>query len=231
MTAKLPFRTELKEVLRYLGYRKGEEEAPAEVLAQCRECLAELEETATPRSVRAFYDLKAREEGSSGEVPVVEIPEAGLSIRSRSLARNLRGCTRVCLFAATIGPAPDRLIARESVRSMSRAVVVQAAAAAMIEGYCDEINRQIAEEAGREELHCRPRFSPGYGDVPLTVQREIAQILQMGKRAGITLTEGLLMMPSKSVTALVGLSPSRTSCILQGCEACGMRESCQYSRD
>lgn len=230
MKADLTFQTQIKEVLRFLGYRKKGEEAPPEVLKECRECLAMLEETVTPRYVHAFYDLQIRDEESTGEKPVLELPEAGLLIRSAALGRNLKGCTKVCLFAATIGSSPDRLIARESVRSMSRAVVLQAAAAAMVEAYCDEVNRQIAEEAASEGLYCRPRFSPGYGDVPLTVQTEIAQILQMGKKAGITLTKSLLMMPSKSVTALVGLSPQKKECVIRGCEACGMRERCDYSR-
>ena len=156
---------------------------------------------------------------------------AGMEIHSRSLSRNLRGCENVYLMAATLGIGPDRLIARASVRHMSRAVTLQAAAAAMIEVWCDEVNQKIIREASEQGLYCRPRFSPGYGDFPLEYQQDFAQILRIQKEIGVSLTESFLMIPTKSVTAIIGITGEKQKCVLQGCEVCEQAPVCAFSRD
>ena len=167
----------------------------------------------------------------SDEKPGTELLSiAGMKIQSRSLCRNLRDCKSAYLMAATLGIGPDRLIARASVAKMSRAVILQAAAAAMIEAWCDEVNQKIIKEAEDQGLYCRPRFSPGYGDFSLEYQKDFAQILRIQKEIGVSLTQSLLMMPSKSVTAVIGLSPVKKECALHGCEVCSKAEECSFSR-
>ena len=72
------------------------------------------------------------------------------------------------------------------------------------------MNRQTGLRAGfrKEGLALRPRFSPGYGDLPLEFQRDFFRILRPQRRIGVTLTDACLMVPSKSVTALVGIYPA-----------------------
>ena len=166
---------------------------------------------------------------TEAELPMLRI--AGMEIRSRSLSRNLRGCENVYLMAATLGIGPDRLIARASVTHMSRAVTLQAAAAAMIESWCDEVNQKIIREASEQGFYCRPRFSPGYGDFPLEYQQDFAQILRMQKEIGVSLTESLLMIPTKSVTAVIGITGDRQDCVLHGCEVCEQAPHCAFSRN
>lgn len=200
-------------------------------------CLEELERAVTPRFVFRRYQIewavewaenavKARQD--SPQAPLIQI--AGMEIRSRSLSRNLQGCHSAYLMAATLGIGPDRLIARASVSQMSRAVIFQAAAAAMIESWCDEVNKMIIQEAAEEGLYCRPRFSPGYGDFPLEFQTSFARILRIQKEIGVSLTESMLMMPSKSVTAVIGLSHENRQCVLHGCETCSKSGECAFSR-
>ena len=113
---------------------------------------------------------------------------------------------------------------------MSRAVIYQAAAAAMIEAWSDEVNSRIIQEAAKEGLFCRPRFSPGYGDFSLAYQSDFARILRIQKEIGVSLTESMLMMPSKSVTAVIGLSRRDEKCVLHGCEVCSKANGCAFSR-
>ena len=223
---------EKREIYRYLGYRR--QQPDGEVVQLVDRCLANLQEAVTPRYVYRKYPvgLTPAGEGPGAEnaegIPLLRIE--GMEIRSRSLSRNLRGCEAVYLMGATLGIGPDRLIARASVTQMSRAVALQAAAAAMIEAFSDEVNRKIIEEAGAQGLYCRPRFSPGYGDFPLEFQKDFAQILRLQKEIGVSLTESLLMMPSKSVTAVIGLSGAKDGCVLHGCEACAKVKDCIFSR-
>ncbi len=223
-----------REIYRYLGYQGR---VPDEnVLREVDRCLEELREAVTPRFVYRQYPIE-RFFGDNIERPFLDekpgaelLSIAGMKIQSRSLCRNLRDCKSAYLMAATLGIGPDRLIARASVAKMSRAVILQAAAAAMIEAWCDEVNQKIIKEAEDQGLYCRPRFSPGYGDFSLEYQKDFAQILRIQKEIGVSLTQSLLMMPSKSVTAVIGLSPVKKECALHGCEVCLKAEECSFSR-
>ena len=210
---------ERSEVLRYLGYRGAQ---PDEMFEQNLDrCIAELQSAAAPKSVFQAFELSHLAEGT--------MKTGGALIRSKNLARTLKGCTSVYLMAATLGLAVDRLITRASAVRMSDAVLYQAAAAAMIEAYCDEVNDTLREEAERVGLYCRPRFSPGYGDFRIEHQRDISRLLDTPRKIGLTVTESCLLVPIKSVTAVIGLSNSPQPCHRKGCEECS-KQDCAFRR-
>ena len=142
-----------------------------------------------------------------------------IQVSSRDLAKNLQACDKVILFAATIGVEIDRLIGKYSRISPAKALMMQAIGAERIESLCDvfcedmenaciEHDSVLKEGVSRQSqgAHClRPRFSPGYGDLPLEVQKDIFKILDCPKQIGLSLNDSLLMSPSKSVTAFVGI--------------------------
>jgi cobalamin-dependent methionine synthase I len=121
-------------------------------------------------------------------------------------------------------------VKRAEIRDMLKAYTYQAVGAAMAEAWCDEVNEKIVTEAKERGLFTRPRFSPGYGDFPLEVQKDFEKILAMPKSIGVSLSESLLMTPTKSITAVIGLSDKATDCHRAGCEECSMHETCEYSR-
>ena len=208
------------EVYRYLGYRKGVPEG--EVRYVVEQCVEDLVSQAELRSVARRFPLKFLGDN--------RFLIGDMELESRALSRNMRGCDEAYLMAATIGFAMDRLAARAAaIGRMSRAVIYQAAGAMLIESYCDALNRKLKEEAAAEGKFLRPRFSPGYGDLPLAIQPELFRVLEIQKHTGITLTESLLMMPTKSVTALIGVSPEDSHCVLQGCESCS-KTNCSFRR-
>lgn len=208
-----------KEILRYLGY--GKKEADEAVQELLEECWKELCQAAVFRFVSRSYPLRL--EGQS------HIDLTCFQTESRDLMKNLRGCDEVILFAATLGSQVDLLIHRYNRLQVSKAVVLQAAAAAMLEDHCDRQNEIFRQEQAARGRYLRPRFSPGYGDFSLECQRELTAALEAGKRIGITLTDSLLMAPSKSVTAVIGVSSQDASCLLKGCEVC-KKTDCEYRR-
>lgn len=210
----------LGETLRYLGY-KGQT-ADCQILSLAETCWRELEEAADRRACWQEYGLVF--------LPGGEIDMECLRVKSRALLKNLEGCERAALFAATLGVRVDRLIRRCCHLRMSKAVVMQAAAAAMLEDYCDEVNEKLRREYQGQGWYLRPRFSPGYGDFPLECQPGLLRGLEAGRRVGITLTDSLLMVPSKSVTAVIGLSRHEARCTRTGCEACA-RTDCGYRKE
>ena len=122
---------------------------------------------------------------------------------SASLRRHLAGCDAVILFAATAGMDMERLILRARAVSPLHGLCMHAVGAAVIEEACDRLCGELkAAFPGRTLLS---RFSPGYGDVPLAMQKDVFAALDCEKRLGLTLTDSLLMQPSKSVTAVVGM--------------------------
>lgn len=209
-----------REVYRYLGYRQREPEP--EVREAVEDCIAELTACVEPKRYYRVFPLAINGES--------DIRIGDLRLDSRDLAKNLRGCSEACLMGATLGLGPDRLYQRASALGrMSRAVMLQAAAAAMIEAWCDSVNKEVRDDAAARGLYVRPRFSPGYGDLGLDCQEELFRVLELPKRIGVTLTAGLLMIPTKSVTAVIGLSKTDGGSCAGGCASCG-RTDCAFRR-
>lgn len=212
------------EVLRYLGYRNPRTSKPDEQTeALIDSCIEEVQRTAEPKSVYRVYPLY-REESEN------RIDGGCFVTRSENLCKNLRDCEQILVFAATLGVGIDRLLTRYGKLAVSRAIVMQAVTASAIEGYCNELNEGWKRTFANEGWYLRPRFSPGYGDFSLENQKAIIQALEAGKWTGITLTDSLLMMPSKSVTAVIGMSRTAGHCVLEGCEVCEKLD-CMYRRD
>jgi hypothetical protein len=222
--------TDRKEVRRYLGYYG--KKADAAIEEQIGFCLEEMCTAAEPGAVFRRCGLILHDDG---RIRITALPEDRIQgtlmeTASKSLARNLQGCCGAYLMAVTLGQGPDLVVRRAAVLSPGKMVICQAAGAAMAEAWCDEVNREIREEASRLGFACRPRFSPGYGDLPLTLQKDFETALEMKKEIGISLTDSLLMVPTKSVTAIIGLTREDTDCDIQGCDSCSSAEGCSYRR-
>ncbi len=111
---------------------------------------------------------------------------------------------------------------------MGAAVILDACGSAWVEAGCDEAERELKERLSPRYL--TDRFSPGYGDLPLAVQPAMLGALNAERRLGVHLTESLLMTPSKSVTAVLGVSDEPQPARVRGCGYCAMRETCDYRK-
>ena len=146
--------TDRKEALRYLGLGKHEPDPETERLLE--ECIREAESAADFRHLIREYPLIMEDDGT--------INGGCFRVKSENLRKNLAGCDSVLVMAVTVGAQVDRLLARYGKLSVAKAVVMQAAAAAMVEAYCNELNAGWKKEYLEKDLYLRPRFSPGYGD-------------------------------------------------------------------
>lgn len=195
-----------KEILRYAGCK----EADSGISALLRACINEAKDKLTYKV--CYRELSVT---TNGNVCNLE----AFRLQSQKLAVNLKGCKKVILFAATVGVELDRLIAKYGRISPSKALMLQAIGAERIEALCDVFCADIARDMN---VGLKPRFSPGYGDLPLESQKDIFAVLECEKRIGLTLTDSLLMSPSKSVTAFVGIGGKKKQ-IKNKCSACNMR--------
>ena len=181
-----------KEIFRYLGCPSPD----VDTRALLSECLAELRTKLIYKVCYREFNLKI-----DGEV----CDFGAFKVSSRGLAKNLCGCKKAVLFAATIGIEIDRLIARNSRLSPAKALMLQAIGAERIEALCDRFCDDMKTEYGK----LKPRFSPGYGDLPINIQKTVFSQLDCPRRVGVFLNESLIMSPSKSVTAFVGIAEGR----------------------
>lgn len=208
-----------EEVLRYLGYRGQEisDDFMGEVLA----CESEMLARAKPKSVFAIFDRIDTPDG-------IALSGTTLILPGNDIKNHLAGCTKVALLAATLSSDADRLIASAQVESMTKSLILDASADALIEQVCDEAEAEL--RAKIQNMQATWRFSPGYGDFPIVLQNEILTVLNAQKRIGLCATDSHLLTPRKSVTAVIGLSETELPKKQKGCATCSMRETCTYRK-
>ena len=215
------------EVLRYLGH-KGQA-VPAELSALIDDCMEECLRTARPRQITRHFSLLTVEAG-------VELAETSLTLPGRDIKAHLAGCSSCFLMAATLGVDIDNLIKRYESADLTRSLILDACATALIESVCDEAEAGLRRQAAGEGKGLTGRYSPGYGDLPLEVQPRFIALLDTVRRIGLFCSQTNILIPRKSVTALAGLtdapaeiSPARRGCGRR-CADCKLTD-CLYRKE
>lgn len=208
-----------REIWRYAGYRGVVDQMDAELKHTLDQVVQELKQKFSYKVCYRRMDIEWE-----GHMPVLPFPSS-----SQNLARCLKGSSQVVIFAATVGLEIDRYIARYQRLSPVKALMAQAYGAERIESLCDTFCDEIQDEVMKEGYCCSTRFSPGYGDLPLETQADIFRLLDCSKQIGISLNQSLLMTPSKSVTAIMGLGTRGMSTGTHKCRECNKKQ-CEYRK-
>ena len=201
----------ISEILRYARAK----DAGDAVIALARECMAEAEPELSYKVSYSVLDIARTDSGLS---------LGGIHTESNTLCKALRGADKALLFAATVGSPFDRLIQRYSRVSPSKALMLHAVGAERAEALCDSF---CAGFCADNECSLLPRVSPGYGDIPMEMQRDIFALLDCPRKIGLTLSESLLMTPSKSVTAIAGIASKAGMSERDKCSSCS-KSDCEY---
>ena len=210
-------RPDVSEALRYLGipHPTGELRREAERMAD------ELSDAIQPRY---FYRVESVEHLPDR----VRLQRTELDLAGSTALGMLAGCDRAVLLACTLGARFDAKLLAIQARDMAKAVIYDALGSAFVEAGCDQAERDIA--ARFPDLFLTDRFSPGYGDLPLSLQRDICHVLDAPRRLGVQVTDSLPLNPSKTVTAVIGLSERPQPARIRGCAYCDLGENCQYRK-
>jgi hypothetical protein len=179
------------EILRYM--RTNSKTQDEKILALVDEAMALIESNAQPKTLYRIFDCTVTED---------ELKIGDFSFKSQRLAENLKGCKRVVIFGATLGVQCDRLIKINTASNIALAMALQASSASKIEEVCDSLEQSIIDQHG---VTLRQRYSPGYFDLDITEQKKIFTLLELTKRIGLSLTDTCEMVPTKSVTAFIGI--------------------------
>lgn len=206
-----------REACRYAGISG---EAPRETKNDILSVISELEKISRPK---ACYTK------TSVEIHGKTVDFGLFKAESEKLAINLKNCSEAFLFASTLGSETDMLINKYSRIKPLKALYYQAVGAAAIESVCDFLCDRVFTNIAGEKKGLRPRFSPGYGDLCISLQKEFVRALDCRRKIGLYLSDGGFLLPSKSVTAIVGVTDEKESC-KSGCEICE-NKMCEFRRE
>lgn len=191
-----------REAARYSGYRAaGSENLDSQVMEMVKTACHQLHSALMPQAVYEEFELEVEQVEASKKFL---IKFGGVSLESKDLGINLKNCSRIIVLAGTIGARVDMMIRRAQTAGSADAAIMQGTGAMFIESFIDSLNEKLKNQYESRGFKVHPRFSPGYGDVPLEFQKEIFRLLPCAK-IGLSLMDTLIMAPEKSVTAFIGL--------------------------
>ena len=181
----------MKEALGYAGAHPADKQSSA----MLGELALEYADAFMAKAVYRILPIRR----ADGDVLILD-----RSVRSRALSSLLKDCSYIALLVATVGLQIDRLVMKNESCSPARALLLSALGSERAERAADAVTEEIRAIAEREGFLLTRRFSPGYSDLPLDFQREIFALLKPSA-IGVSLGEGLLMTPKKTVSAVIGL--------------------------
>jgi hypothetical protein len=191
------FDIDRQEVLRYLKIDDNFEDQRINKLID--EAVEEIKEIINFRYIYKKFPVKIEENG-------VDILNTTLFLAGESIKKHLKNSEQIYLMAATIGNQVDKRISFYEKTSITKSMILDACATTAVEEGCDYVEEQIKNEvlaAGNSGITFR--YSPGYGDLDIDIQQDFLRVLNAPKKIGLTASKYNMLLPSKSVTAVIGV--------------------------
>ncbi len=209
------------EILRYLGYQ-GQDISPA-LEDTLHRCMGRTLETISPKYLYRRFKIEHRENG----IAVLGTP---VFLSGQDIRRHLENCEEIYLLCVTVGLEIEREIRTAMLLSPDEGVILDSCATTAVEALADLAEREIAIQCKTEGKNITWRFSAGYGDLPLETQKEIIAAMDTHRKIGLSLTDSLLMTPSKSVTAIIGVTDTTRDPRPNKCDYCNNRAHCAFRK-
>ena len=209
------------EVLKYLGYKGGFIDDYTN--SQIDNALELVKKIAQPKVIHKVVNICFNEELSFLDIDFK--PEG------KDIANLLKESRKAILFVATLGNLFETELRKAQIKDMAFAVILDSCASSAIENICDNFQSEMEKQWAERRMFLTDRFSPGYGDMPLTQQKDFCMVLDSARKVGVTVNKGGLLVPTKSVTAIMGISKNPQPRRKIGCEHCKLFASCQFRKD
>ena len=195
------------EALRYMGHRGEDIDEQLDKLIT--KCEKEVLSCVKPRFVYKVCDISREENG-------ILVKDTNLFLTGNSIKKHLDGCDKAVLMAVTISADADRLIRIAQIRDMAEAVAIDSLCSVAVEQACDRAELIIKEE--NPGYYQTFRFGLGYGDLPISLQGQFLHVLNAPKQIGLNVSSTDMLTPTKSVTAVIGLSKNPIPQRARGCQ-------------
>lgn len=208
------------EALRYLNYKSHIVDDETTKLLE--ESIAELKEISELKYVYEVFDIIKENDN-------IFFKNSMINIKSKDLQDLFKHSEKAVVMAATLGFEVERRIKYYSLTNLSKAVIFDACAASYIEALCDFAEAEIKVLAAKDGCNITFRYSPGYGDVPISHQESILAALNAQKFIGLSVSDSSILIPRKSVTAFIGFTNSKET-NQKSCLNCNLFGNCSYSK-
>lgn len=210
------------EILKYLSYRGNE--IPPEIDEMIDSCIEEVKIKAQPKYMMKVFDIDKRDgriflSGTDFELP------------GKDIKNMLSDCDKCILIAVTMGVVIDNLLRQTKIRDLARSVVLDSTASATIESVINLINDELEEDYESRGKFLTDRFSPGYGDMDIAVQKDFLRVMDASRAIGLNVSSSGIMTPRKSVTAIIGIADIPQEKRFTGCENCRMFLNCELRKN
>lgn len=211
------------EVLRYLGYRNQLIDKLTNDLIE--ESMNEMRDLIRPRYIYKFFNIKRREEE-------IYLSNSNFNLVGESIKKHLSKSEECILIAVTLGNGVDTKIRYYEKISMAKALILDACATVAIEEVCDKVCEELKEKMQSENKTLTLRYSPGYGDLPIDIQKSFLTILDTGNTIGLTASSHNILIPRKSVTSIVGVvEKDEKNMGKHHCLECNKYENCIFRKE
>ena len=202
---------DVKETRRYAGLQKAQDFDEKLIEEACLEARL----LAVPRGIWQMYDYDAAAQTVLADPP--------FTMEGKLIAKHLAKAEKVIVLSASIGDAIEEHVTKYfSDGRYAYSVILDAAATAAVEQVADAMEKAIEPKVAKEGYTMRWRFSPGYGDWPLEQQPEMVRLAE-SEKIGVRLSDASMLVPRKSITAIIGLVPQEkipAQHTPSGCAAC-----------
>lgn len=210
------------EVLRYLGY-KGQK-IEEELLLKIRDTIEEGKKLFAPKVIYKEYPINILENG-------VEVIGTTLVLEGNDIKKLLIGSNRCILMAATIGNYIEKKIRLYERIDLTRGMILDSVSTTAVEDLCDKVCDLIEKDIIEDFEELTFRYSPGYGDLSLNIQKNFIEVLDATRKIGVNVSEHMLLFPRKSVTAIVGIRKKLGKKTKKSCINCKNYENCLYRKE
>lgn len=205
------FMIDRKEMLRYAGMNPKAPDFPKEMVD---EAIEETLALAEPKGIWKVLPYDPEKGLIEGRPP--------LQLTGNSIRHHLSSSFSVAVMAVTVGDEIEKA-SNDAFRNgrYVEGLLLDAAATTATEHLADQVDRLIQKEAEKDGQKTAWRFSPGYGDWPVTAQKEFARIIETDQ-IGISVTDHSMLFPRKSVTAIIGISKCSQRPAPAKCRTCSL---------
>lgn len=213
-------RIERNEVLRYLGYK--DQQISKDLVQKIDFLIKWAQKNIKPRALWDVFEPEFSEN--------VLLKNTTLNFEGKDIYNHVEGAKQVAVMAVTLGMEAERAILKYQHTDMTDAVILDAVFDAFVECVADNTEQEIKKFASKQGLFTNYRYSPGYGDFPINTQKSVISSLGCEKKIGLTVTETNIMLPRKSVTAVIGLFDELKEKNQHNCLNCNMQDKCKSKR-
>lgn len=218
-----------QEVLKYLGYRGHDIPQDIDILIDI--CIDDIKSISKPKYI--FRNFKINRKIDKLENNLEErlfLKETDFELVGKDIKQMLSDCNECILMAATLGVVVDNKIRIQQIRDLTKSIILDSCASSAIESVCNDLNDILEDKYLDKGLFLTDRFSPGYGDMPIDIQSDFIRLMDAQRKIGLNVSSSGIMIPRKSVTAIIGISDKKQTKRFSGCESCNMFMNCEYRK-